>query len=159
MQKAERRAAWEGRPNAPRFVRLLRMLGYEDAWIALMLLQPDDMILAAVLVDWPGLVESPHGRRTLQTIESALRDLREDEVTVLRTPNRGGAPGGTGLTWESLLATTVAGREADGTWPTEAKVAYLLGLSEERIRQVARAHGGWRALLAAAEERVGDAKV
>jgi hypothetical protein len=60
---------------------------------------------------------------------------------------RGGAPAGTGLTVERVVAAVIERREPDGTWPTQATVAESLGVTDRRIRAIASPVGGWHEIL------------
>lgn len=67
--------------------------------------------------------------------------------------NKGGAPSGTGVQLEDVIAAVLELYEPGGDWPTEEAVAEHLLRSPRRIQDIARPAGGWVAVLAIAKAR------
>jgi hypothetical protein len=61
-------------------------------------------------------------------------------------PSRGGAPSGTGLTWDDVVAKT-AELWQTGDQPTAEAVAGELGCTDRYVRTLTKPHGGWSAVL------------
>jgi hypothetical protein len=68
-------------------------------------------------------------------------------------PSRRGGPIPSADSRARIVDEAIAGREPDGTWPTQSAVATALELTDRRIRQI-QGPAGWSGIIADAEAAI-----
>ena len=79
-------------------------------------------------------------------------DISPTDVEAAEAPQQaraGGAPRGTGLTWEAIVDSATALWPPDGPEPTAEAVSESLGVSDRYVRTKTSPHGGWPSVLEA----------